>query len=173
MTRLAYPASALAADYLRAAAGLVPITAILATVRVGGVAAAVLGGLAILFFLFGVRTALCQTTRIELGDAAVRATGPLAASIAWSELDALRLAHYSTRRDKSGGWLQLELRAGRSALRLDSRIDGFALLVERAARAATARGLALDRATAANLSALGAAALAARPVTPETCESIA
>jgi hypothetical protein len=173
MNRLAYPASVLVADYLRAAAGLVPIFAILLMVPVGIGTAAVLGALAALFLVFGVRTALRHATRIELGAAAVRAAGPFAASIAWSELDSLKLAYYSTRRDKSGGWLQLELRAGRSALRLDSRIDGFALLVERAARAAAARGLELDRATATNLRALGLSAPAARPSPAEACGSIA
>ncbi len=51
--------------------------------------------------------------------------------------------------------MQLELRAGRSVLRFDSRIEGFAMLVERAARAAARRGLSLDAATAANLRSLG------------------
>ncbi len=51
----------------------------------------------------------------------------------------MKLAYYSTRRDRRDGWMQLELRAGASTIRLDSRIDGFAELVERAALAAAAR----------------------------------
>lgn len=51
--------------------------------------------------------------------------------------------------------MQLELRAGRSTIRLDSRIDGFVRVVERATRAAEARGLPLSAATVANLEALG------------------
>jgi hypothetical protein len=155
MTRHAYPGTALLCDYLRAAAGFVPTAIILATMRVNVAAATILAGVAALFLLFGIRTALRHGTQIELTDAAVRASGLLAASIAWSEIDGMKLAYYSTRRDRGGGWLQLELRAGRSALRLDSRIDGFAALVERAARAAAARSLPLDAATAANLRALG------------------
>ena len=85
------------------------------------------------------------------------ASGPLAASIRWDELDGIKLAYYSTRRDRRDGWMQLELRAGGSRIRLDSRIDGFAELVERAARAADARGLEPSAATAANLEALGIA----------------
>ncbi len=51
--------------------------------------------------------------------------------------------------------MQLELRAGAAVLRLDSRIDGFAQLVERSALAAGARRLVPSAATAANLEALG------------------
>jgi hypothetical protein len=155
MTRHAYPGTAMFADYLRAAAGLVPALVLVATARVGIGGSAVLAGVAALFLAFGIRTALRHGTRVELSEHEVRASGPLAMSIAWSELDGLKLAYYSIRRDRKNGWLQLELRAGRSVLRLDSRIEGFAALVERAARAAEARRLPLNAATAANLQALG------------------
>ena len=155
MKRLAYPGSALLGDYLRAAAGLAPTMAILATVRVSVTTAAVLAGALALFLCFGIRTALRHATRVELSEAVLRASGPLARSIVWSELDGIKLAYYSIRRDRGGGWMQLEVRAGRSVLRLDSRIEGFASLVERAARAAAARGLSLDASTAANLRSLG------------------
>ena len=51
--------------------------------------------------------------------------------------------------------MQLELRAGRARISLDSRLDGFDRLVSRAALAAARRDLALTDATAANLQALG------------------
>lgn len=155
MTRHAYPGSAMLGDYLRAAAGFVPVAAILATNSVGAVAGTVLGGLALLFSVFGIRTALRHRTRVEMTDEALRASGPIGRSIAWRELDGLRLAYFSTRRDRRDGWMQLDLRAGAATLRLDSRIEGFNQVVERAARAAEARGLALSPATAANLEALG------------------
>jgi hypothetical protein len=158
MTRHVYPSGAMLGDYLRAAAGIVPAAAILATTRVSLTVATLLTGFAGLFLVFGIRTAIYHGTALELSEAALSARGPFAASIAWSELDGMRLAFYSTRRDKGAGWLQLELRAGRSIVRLDSRIEGFTALVALAARAAEARGLALDPATAANLSALGTGA---------------
>jgi hypothetical protein len=155
MTRHAYPASAMLGDYLRAAAGLVPTAAILAIAPLGAVAAAILGGLAALFSVFGVRTALRHRTRIEVTETGISASGPLGAAIRWAELDRIKLAYYSTRRDRRDGWMQLELRSGWSVIRLDSRIDGFARLVERSATAAATRRLALSPATAANLEALG------------------
>jgi hypothetical protein len=155
MTRHAYPSSAMIGDYLRAAAGVVPVAVILAIAPVGTGAGVILGGLAALFLVFGVRTALRHITRVEISETGLSASGPLGASIRWAELDGIKLAYYSTRRDRRDGWMQLELRAGSARVRLDSRIDGFPTLVERAARAAEMRGLELSAATAANLEALG------------------
>ncbi len=74
-------------DYLRAAAGFVPIAAILAIAPVGTSADLVLGGLAVLFCAFGIRTALRHGTRVEMTETGLRASGPLGASIRWAELD--------------------------------------------------------------------------------------
>ncbi|TMJ62705.1 MAG: hypothetical protein E6G81_01310 [Alphaproteobacteria bacterium] len=51
--------------------------------------------------------------------------------------------------------MQLDLGAGGAKVRLDSRIEGFDQVVRRAAAVASARGLALNEATWANLQALG------------------
>ena len=155
MSRHADPAGAMIGDYARAAAGLAPTLAILAFSRMGPVATAIIGGLAALFALFGVRTALRHLTPLESDQTGLVAAGPFPAQIRWAELDRLSLAYYSTRRDRKSGWMQLELRGGGAVIRLDSRIEGFARVVERAAQAAEARGLELSGATAANLEALG------------------
>jgi hypothetical protein len=155
MTRHAYPNSAMVGDYVRAAAGFVPATTILALAAAGPVATGLLAGLAALFALFGLRTALRHATRIEATQTGLMSSGPVSATIPWAELDRMKLAYYTTRRDRHDGWMQLELRAGGSIIRLDSRIEGFNELVERSALAAAARGLELSGATAANLNALG------------------
>jgi hypothetical protein len=155
MTRHAYPNSAMVGDYVRAAAGFAPAAAILAVAAAGPVATGILAGLAALFALFGLRTALRHATRIEATETGLAASGPLSATIRWAELDRMKLAYYSTRRDRRDGWMQLELRAGVSTIRLDSRIEGFSKLVERSARAAEARGIELSAATLANFEALG------------------
>src|SRR5438067_9569717 len=82
----AYSAAAMAGDYLRSAAGLVPSGLILATVPVSTVAAVVLGGFAVLFGVFGARTLLRHGTRIEMTPQGVRAVGPWPRTILWSEL---------------------------------------------------------------------------------------
>lgn len=163
MTRYAYPTSAMIGDYLRSAAGLVPSTAMLASLPLGAAGAIVIGALAALFVMFGVRTALRHGTYIEITESAVRASGLLRASITWGALDEMKLAYYSTRRDRRAGWMQLKLRSGGSTMRLDSRITGFAELVEKAARAAETRRLTLDVATLANLQALGIKSRSAEP----------
>lgn len=155
MTRYAYPGSAMIGDYARAAAGFVAVTAVLAVASAGPVATGILSGLAALFALFGLRTGLRHATRIEATETQLSAAGPLSATIRWAELDRVRLAYYSTRRDRRDGWMQLELRGGGSTIRIDSRIDGFGELVERSALAAAERGVELSAATAANLEALG------------------
>ena len=149
-----YPASAMVGDYLRAAAGLVPSAAILATVSVDSVAGVVIGAFAAIFGAFAIRTALRHGTRIEVTDTGVRALGLRRVSIDWTALDRMKLAYYSTRRDRKSGWMQLQLGAGRARLSLDSRLDGFDRVVRHAAIAAAVRGLDLSDATAANLQAL-------------------
>jgi hypothetical protein len=154
-TRHVYPASAMVGDYLRAAAGVVPAGVLFATVPVGTVVAAVLGGFAALFAVFGLRTVVRHATRLEMSDTELRAAGAWCCAIPWAQLDRMKLAYYATSRDRRGGWMQLELGAGRARVRLDSRIDGFDRLVSRAAEVAATRGIALSEATAANLQALG------------------
>ena len=156
-SRHVYPTSAMVGDYLRAAAGLVPSSVLFATVPIGAVAGTVLGGFAAVFAVFGLRTALRHGTRIEMTDRELRADGVRRCVIAWTELDRLKLAYYSTRRDRKSGWMQLELVAGGAKLELDSRIEGFDRLVRRAAEAALERGVPLSDATIANLEALGIA----------------
>src|SRR5216684_9111148 len=131
-TRHIYPASAMVGDYLRAAAGLLPTGAVFATVPVGAVAATVLGSFAAIFAIFGLRTVLRHGTSLEMTDTELRAHGVLRCRIYWAELDRMKLTYYSTRRDRRGGWMQLELSAGGSTVRLDSRIVGFDRLVRRA-----------------------------------------
>jgi hypothetical protein len=159
-SRHLYPASAMIGDYLRAAAGLVPAGAIFATMPVAPVPATLLGGFAIVFGIFGLRTALRHNTSIEMTDTEIRAYGLVAngfieRTISWAELDRLRLSYFSTRRDRKSGWMQLELAGGGARLSLDSRIAGFGEVVRRAADAAYERQLQVSESTAANLEALG------------------
>ena len=154
-SRHAYPASAMVGDYLRAAAGLVPVGVLFATLPVGAVAASILGSFAAIFAVFGLRTALRHGTSVEMTETELRAYGLRRSTIHWAELDHMRLAYYSTRRDRRSGWMQLDLGAGGAKVRLDSRIEGFDQVVRRAAAVASERGLALSEATWANLQALG------------------
>ena len=114
------------------------------------------GGL--LFALFLVRTALRHHTRYVLGPDTLCADGPAGTVVEWRRLDRLKLSYFSTKRDRSDGWMQLTVgSAGARTVKLDSSLDGFHDVVERAAQAAVETGLTLSEATRANLRAMGIA----------------
>src|SRR5204862_7855338 len=126
-----------------------------ACLPVGAGACGFLGAFGACFGVSGLRSALRHGRGVEMTDPDLRAYGLRHSTIQWAELDHMRLAYYSTRRDRRSGWMQLDLGAGGQRLRLDSRIEGFDQLVRHAALVAAARGLDLSEATAANLQALG------------------
>src|SRR5690348_15994236 len=101
-----YPTSAMLGDYVRSMAGFVPTMAILVAFPLGLAAATVLGGLAVLFAVFGIRTALRHGTHIKVTEGVLQVSGLTRFSISWGQLDRMKLAYYSTRRDGRGGWMQ-------------------------------------------------------------------
>ena len=142
-------------DYLRGGAGLV--------VGAGGWLLApgmlhiivIFGGLTVLFLLFTMRTVARQYTRIEMTDDAIASGGVRRLTLRWSDLDRVKLRYYSTRRNRSGGWMTLKLTSGRTAISLDSNIDGFDAIAARTARTLIENRASADDVTLANLAALG------------------
>jgi hypothetical protein len=116
---------------------------------------AVLAASAVIFVLYGARTMSRHFARIELCEGGIRSRGLSAAEIRWCDLQQLRLSHYSTRRDRTGGWLQLLLVSDAQRLRIDSQLQDFPALAARAVAAAREKQIRLDPATVFNLSALG------------------
>ena len=109
-----------------------------------------------LFAVFFVRTALRHRTRYVLGPDTLCADGPAGTLVEWSRIDRMKLSYFSTKRDRSDGWMQLTVgSAGGRTMKVDSSLDGFHDIVERAARAAEANRLELSPATRANLRAMG------------------
>ena len=155
MTHHRYPIAVLASDYARAVAGLALAVAPLLLVQLNRYVAAAFALLALLFLSFGLRTLQRQMSPLVMTEGGIASTGLMRVEIPWTGLDDVRLAYFATRRDGAGGWMQLALRAGRRRLRLDSRIEGFAAIVERAIRAALRQHLVLSATTLANLAALG------------------
>jgi len=142
-------------DYLRGGAGLI--------IGGGGWLLApgmphviiIFGGLTVLFLLFTMRTVARQYTRIEMTDEAITSGGTRRLTLNWSDLDRVKLRYYSTRRNRTGGWMTLKLASGRTAISVDSNIDGFDAIAARTARAIIATRAATDDITLANLAALG------------------
>jgi hypothetical protein len=150
-----YPARALAADYLRASLGSGLTLGPLALAQPAAPVMWVLAAAAALFLVYFARTVCKQLTRIEVDETGIRTRGPLGAAIRWGDLRSLRLAYYSTRRDREEGWMQLKIRGARQTIRIDSDLERFAELVRAAAARAERAGLELDQVTRSNLSALG------------------
>ena len=153
---LRYPRQTLWADYVRAAAGVVLCGGPLVALNVNRWMGLALGAGFLLFVLFLARTALRQGTRYVLAEDTLCADGPAGTIVEWSRLDRLKLSYYSTKRDRSDGWMQLAVgSAGGRAIKIDSALQGFYDIVERAARAAEENGVELGAATRANLKSMG------------------
>jgi hypothetical protein len=153
---LRYPRPTLWADYLRAGAGVLLCGAPLALIEINSWVAAILGAGFLLFAAFFVRTALRQATRYVLGPDTLCADGPAGTLVEWSRIDRMKLSYFSTKRDRSDGWMQLSVGStGSRTLKVDSALEGFYDIVERSARAAEAAGLPLSVATLANLRSMG------------------
>jgi len=153
-----YPLRTLALAYAGCAIGLACSLGLVGFAQLAAPVAWLLTAVGALFLVYFGRTVCRQLTHIELDEAGIRVRGPaagrLGAAIRWEDLRFLRLDYYSTRADREGGWMQLKLRGAEQTIRVDSDLDGFAEIVDRAAREASRRGLALDAATLGNLQAL-------------------
>jgi hypothetical protein len=140
--------------YAGSAAGVAATLGLIGFAQLAAPVAWVATAAAALFLVYFARTVCRQLTHFELDETGIRASGPMGAAIRWGELRSLRLDYYSTRRDREEGWMQLKLGDAQHTIRIDSELDGFAELARTAARAAVARGLALEAATLSNLEAL-------------------
>lgn len=111
--------------------------------------------IALVFALYAIAVFRRTLSRVELNADGIVVQGPWPTRLAWSEVERLRLAYYSTRRDGRAGWMQLSLTGTRARIVIDSRISDFVTVTRRAVGAAEGRALRLDPATLANLHQLG------------------
>ena len=153
--RYRYPPRAIALEYFYSALGLAFTLVPLALVTPLPAVTGVLAGLALLFFIFGLRTAIRHNIFIAVSDSSVTLGGFWGTTILWGEMREFKLSYFSTRRDRHGGWMQLRLRGKRRTIRLDSTLQGFDTLLSRAAREARRHDLDLGLETLQNLSVLG------------------
>ncbi|WP_225889821.1 hypothetical protein [Indioceanicola profundi] len=155
-----YPAAALRADWLRAGAGLALTLFPFLLAHPHPLIAVPLLAAAFLFVLFAARTGQRQLTRVEVDEEGLMLHAPLGAAIRWREMQSVDLRYYSTRRDRTGGWMHLVVKGRTPAgkprrIGLESTLDGFEAVAEMVARAAEANGLRLSAATQENFASLG------------------
>lgn len=152
-----YDQSALNGDYARGGFGLALTLLPLVLIAVHPVVFWSLAAAALLFAAFLARTYQRQQSTIAVDDEAITIDAPFGGQrIAWSDVSLLNLRYFSTRRDRKGGWMHLTLRGdGGDRMKIESNLDGFDAVVDRAADAAFARRLSLSDATLENLLSLG------------------
>ena len=163
MTVLRYQRSALRGDYIRTGIGIAVCALGVALAWGATVVVAIFAVAGLFFLIFGLRTMVRHRTEIHLTDDGIRRSialggtpeGGWVRALAWTDLRGLRLRYYSTRRDRSGGWMQLTLLGGQGRLSLDSTVEGFDRIVRAAAEAARNNDVALNSTTMTNMTALG------------------
>ncbi len=153
-----YPADVLKADGLRAAAGLAVTLGPLALVGFDAhplVALPLLAG-AGLFGWLGLRTLARRGTALRLTpQGLVLPRGFFMVMVRWDQITGVKLRYYSTKKDKSGGWMQLTIQAGRGRCSIESQLVGFDAIAARVAELVLERGLPVDEATKENFLSLG------------------
>lgn len=150
-----YPLNVVVGDYLRALIGMVMTFGPLIYFNIGTVMVYILSGLGALFLLFGFRTVLRHLTRLEVSDQGIRITGYVGRAVRWQDLDDMSLRYYTTRRDKSGGWMLLNIKGKGSVVTLDSTLDGFDDILRHSVDVARANHVDLEVGTLTNLASLG------------------
>jgi len=150
-----YPARALRAGYALGASGAIGAAALLTLAQPALAVQWVLGAVGLLFLVYFARTVVRQLSRIAIDAAQIGARGPLGTTIRWDDVRAVRLNYYSTRQDRSGGWMEFVVQGPRRSIRIESTLEGFVDVVGDAVREVQRRGLEPDERTRANLRALG------------------
>lgn len=152
-----YPLRASAVAFAQGGTGLMLTAGPIVLAQPAAPVAWALAAAAALFFVYCGRAVVRYLTRIELSELGIRSHGPLGAEISWDEMRSVRLNYYTTRSDRSGGWMQLDVHGARRSIRVDSSLTGFAIVAEAVGREAVRHRMLLDARTLANLDALRAA----------------
>lgn len=148
-----YPFNSVAADYARAGIGLVIVVVVVLLFSVAFIPGVILLLLAAVFAGFGLQTLLRHRTTFKVSDEEIIAR-PWGTRVRWRELTDVRLEYYALERNSKHGWMQLTLQSGRRRLRMDSRLDGFLEVAQRAADSAHVNQLRLSPTTITNFGAL-------------------
>jgi hypothetical protein len=156
MTReFRYPPQVVAAGYGRSAFGLsISLGPLLFLQPTAWMIPVLIAGGA-LFLVYTATVVARHTACFALGDSGIEARGLFGGAIAWSELRSVELNYYSTRNDRSNGWIELVARGARSVIRIESVIDGFPAIAERIAREALKHNVPLDERTRMHLTTIG------------------
>ena len=155
MTTLSYPWESVLRDYAGSLGGLALSIGPLIALDPPALPSVLLAVMAVVFAIYGGLTIDRHFSRVVVDDHAIGVRSIRSMNVSWNDLDDIRLRYYSTRRDGARGWMTIRLGQGRKHIRIESSLDRFETVLEHAARAVRANGLALDDVTARNFAATG------------------
>ena len=144
-------------DYLVSGGGLALSMPPLVVFDLPALTVWILGLMSFGFAVHGLGVVHRQRIRVEADEDGLWFSPPRR-RIAWNEITRFGLSYFSTRRDGARGWMELKVASPAATLRVDSRLERFHELVDRAWSAASHCGVEPDPTTRANLEALGMAA---------------
>jgi hypothetical protein len=150
-----YAPKTVAAAYARSAIGLGATLGPLAALQPAPWLCVVLLVGAALFLVYLAKSVALHTTQVVLDEKGIGAEGLFGATIAWDALRSIQLNYYTTRSDRSNGWVEFVIRGASGLIRIESSLEGFADIVARVAREALRRERPLDDRTRAHFAALG------------------
>ena len=150
-----YSPATIARAYAKSAIGLAVTLGPLVALAPAAPLSAVLLVAAGLFLIYLARSIALNTRSIVIDENGIRTVGLFGADIAWESLQAVRLNYYTTRNDRSHGWIELLVSGAHGAIRLESHLAGFDEIASRVVREAVARGCPFDDRTLTHLAVLG------------------
>lgn len=150
-----YPSKELTGDYVRGGIGVLICGAPLVFADSMPVAAWFLIILVAVFGGFVLRTAIRNFTWIKAEPEGIRTIGILGKAIRWEEISKVKLRYFSTKRDRSGGWMQMKVTGRGKTIELDSALTDFEDLARRVGEAAVDARAAMDETTRANFALMG------------------
>lgn len=160
MTVYRFDRSALRRDFIRAGIGLVLAGGVALLAETGSVGQYVFGPIAMVFLAFLIHTGIRSGTYYDLtidGIQRSNALGPIkrTSKLAWRDLRRVSLRYFTTRRDRSNGWLQLKLVGPGKRFNLDSTLEGFDAVIKATATAIREHEISVKPTTAGNFAVLG------------------
>jgi len=150
-----YPQGLVRWEIGKGTAGLVICVGVVVVMQPAGWVAVLLLIIAALFAAYVYQQVRRLPLHFTVDDHGVtRIQGHQRTPFRWNELQEFRLNYYPNGRKATMGTLVVVLRNGQGKLKVDSSLDHFPALLQRAARAARERSLTLHPTTEANLTQL-------------------
>ena len=155
MTELRYSTKSLNADIFRSIIGfflcICPVILVIAEPLIN----VILLASSLLFLVFGIKTWLRRSVRVQFKENITIINGPISRSLEWNELSSLKLSYFSTRRNKKDGWMQLKLQGKSGKITIESNLEKFEEICLRAYQAANENNILITKTSQRNFAELG------------------